>query len=312
MRAVQFSEYGDNSVLKVVDVDAPTAGEGQVLVEVHSASLNPFDTVIRAGYMKEMIPLQLPVTIGGDIAGKVVGVGTGVDSLAIGDVVYGQANVVAGNSGSFAEFAATSADQVAIAPAELSVNDSASLPLVGVSALQALTEHIHLTAGQKILITGGAGGIGRVAIQIAKNIGAYVVTTAKTSDLDVLKALGADEVIDYTAEDYTTKVHDFDAAFDTVGGEELSKIVTILKEDGVAVSMAGQPDEEAAKQKNITAISQMTLVRTPLLNALRELVEAGVVKPFVGKTFNLDEVVDAFTARENGSVSGKVVLEIKK
>lgn len=306
MRAAQISNYGDIDQINVVEVDKPTASEGKVVVEVQAASLNPFDTIVRAGYVKEMMPLNLPATLGGDIAGKVVEVGPGVENVAVGDIVYGQASAVAGNSGAFAEYAATASGQVAKAPVNITIQETASLPLVGVSALQALTEHIGLKTGQKILITGGAGGIGQIAIQIAKSIGAYVATTAAGDGLEIAKSCGADEVIDYESENYTDLLSDYDAAFDTVGGDELSKIVAILKSGGVAVSMVGQPEEKAG----ITGIYQMTHVTTELLDQLRELVEAGTVKPNVGKVFKLDDIRAAFEARESRSVNGKIVLDI--
>lgn len=308
MKAAQIHDYGDASVLAVVDVDKPIIKVNQVLVEVHAASLNPFDTKLRAGSFKDSIPLHFPATLGGDIAGKVVAVGEGVDAFTVGDAVYGQAAVVAGNSGAIAEYAATSAGQVAKAPSNIDMNEAASLPLVGVSALQALTEHIALKPGRKILITGGAGGIGRIAIQIAKHLGAFVATTASGEGLDAVKDLGADEVFDYKSADYTQSLRNYDAAFDTVGGDELAKIVKILKDDGIAVSMAGQPVAE----RSIQAIPQSTHVTTAVLNQLRDLVEAGVIKPSVGKVFSLDQVQAAFAARESGSVAGKIVIEIKQ
>ncbi len=311
MRAAQIKEYGDITKLNVVDIDKPTVKAGQVLVEVHASSLNPFDTAVRAGYVQQHIPLQLPVTLGGDIAGIIVEVGKGVDNVSVGDKVYGQANVVAGNSGAFAEYAATSASQVAIAPANLDFNYAASLPLVGVSAWQAINEHIGLQTGQKILVTGGSGGIGRIAIQLAKHIGAYVATTATGDGINDAKSLGADEVIDYKVQDFTEIISGYDAVFDTVGGEEFSKSISVLKKGGVAVSMAAQVDEAKAKDLGVTALTQATHVTTEALNKLRELIESGAVKTSVGKIFKLEEIQQAFEARESGKIAGKVVLEIK-
>lgn len=311
MKAAQFNDYGDASVLQVTDVEKPTISEGKVLVKVQAASLNPFDTMVRAGYLKDMIPLTLPVTIGGDIAGTVAEVGDGVTGLAAGDVVYGQANIVAGNSGAFAEFALTSATQVAKAPTNVNIDEAGSLPLIGASALEALEKHIKLQPGQKVFIHGGSGAIGGAAVQIAKNIGAYVATTATGDGVEEVKALGADQVIDYKAQDFTTELADFDAVFDTVGGDDFNKSFQILKQGGMAVSMVAQADEAAAKEHGITATTQMTNVNTEVLNTLRDLVESGVVTPRVGKVFTLDQVQDAFTARETGSVKGKVVLHIQ-
>ena len=310
MKAAQISEYGDASVVQVVDIDRPQVSEQHVLVEVHAASLNPFDTMVREGYLRDSVPLELPVTLGGDIAGIVTEVGKDVTHLQVGDRVYGQANVVAGNSGAFAEHALTKATQVATSPKDMEFTQAASLPLVGVSALQALTEHVALQSGQKLFIHGGAGGIGTIAIQIAKNLGAYVATTATGEGMQTVKALGADEVIDYKTERFTEKLQDYDAVFDTVGGDDFNNALSILKPGGTAVSMLAQADEERAKAQDVTAITQSTQVTTERLNALRDLVESGVVAPQVGKTFQLDDVRQAFLERENGHTSGKIVLTI--
>lgn len=310
MKAAQIKEYGDASAVEVVDIDQPTLSEGQVLVNVEAVSLNPFDSTVRSGYMQQMIPLQLPVTLGGDIAGEVSAVAEGVEHVAVGDVVYGQANVVAGNSGAFAEFAATSAQQVAKLPSNVTIQEAASLPLVGVSALQGLVEYIKLQAGQKILITGGAGGIGRIAIQIAKHIGAYVATTASGDGVAAAKELGADEVIDYKTQDFTELLSGYDAVFDTVGGADLNNTLAILKQGGIAVTMAGAFDEAKVAEAGVTALSESTQVSTANLDALTKLVEEGVVKPSIGKVFPLAEIQAAFTTRESGSVKGKIVVEV--
>jgi len=310
MKAAQISEYGDASVVHVVEIEKPTRKPGQVLVAVHAASLNPYDTMVRAGYVKDMIPLELPATLGGDIAGVVAEVGDDVHNFAVGDKVYGEANVVAGNSGAFAEFAATQADQIAKAPNNVSFAEAASLSLVGVSALQAVTEHIKIAAGQKLFIHGGAGGIGTIAIQIAKHIGAYVAVTATGEGIQIAKDLGADEVIDYKTQDFTEVIKDYDAAFDTVGGDDFAKMFGVIKEGGVAVTMVAHTDESLAKERHITVVHQLTTATTAKLDALRELVEDGVVKPNVGKVFPLADSQAAFEARESGSVQGKIVLNI--
>lgn len=311
MKSAQISEYGDPSIIKINEVEKPSAGEGQVLVEVHSASLNPFDSAVRAGYMKEVLPLQFPATLGGDIAGVVVELGDGVDSLALDDKVYGQASVVAGNSGAFAEYAVTKVGQIAKVPEGLDFTTLASLPLVGVSALQALGQHINIRSDQKLFIHGGAGAIGSIALQIAKNIGAYVATTATGDGIEYVKKLGADEVIDYKTQDFSEILKDYDAVFDTVGGDDFNKSLKVLKKGGIAVSMIAQADEKLAQELGVTAQTQATHVTTEALDKLRGLVNSGVVKPNVGKVFPLEQVKDAFIARESGEVSGKIVLQIK-
>ncbi len=308
MKAVQFSEYGDASVLNIVDIDAPSVGAGQVLVDVTAVSLNPFDSKLRDGVMKDGIPLKLPITIGGDIAGVVSELGEGVDGFEIGDTVYGQANAVAGNSGAFAEFAATKADQIAIAPFNLTLEEAAALPLVGVSALQAVRDHLEVSSGQKVFIHGGGGGIGSTAIQIAKHIGAYVATTATGDDIEYVRSLGADEIIDYASNDYAETLSSYDAAFDTVG-DDFNKMIGILKSGGRAVSMVASADEARVSELGVSAQTQGTQVTTEKLDALREFVESGVVNVRIGKTFPLDQIVEAFQAREAGE-KGKVVVTL--
>lgn len=311
MKAAQIYEYGDPSVVQIVDVATPNIGANQVLVEVHASSINPFDSKIRAGYMKEMIPLTLPVTLGGDIAGVVTEVGSDVTNVMVGDNVYGQANAVAGNSGAFAEFAATAAAQVAKAPKNINFNESASLALVGASAVQALNHHINLKSGQKIFIHGGSGGIGSIAIQIAKHIGAYVATTATGDGIALVKELGADEVIDYKSQDFAELLYDFDAVYDNVGGDDFNKALTVLKKGGIAVTMAAQIDEAVAIEHGITALGQMTHVTTDILNELTQLVEGGVVSAQISQVFPLDQVKEAYRAKENGDVDGKIVIEVR-
>ncbi len=311
MRAAQISEYGDPSVLQINEVETPVPKPGQVLVEVYAASLNPFDTTVRSGRLKDAIPLQFPATLGGDIAGIVSGLGDGVNSFNIGDKVYGQASIVAGNSGAFAEFAATSEKQIAKAPSDLDFQQIASLPLVGVSALQATMEHINLHSGQKIFIHGGAGGIGTIAIQIAKHLGAFVATTAKDAGADLVKTLGADEIINYETHDFAQILNGFDAVFDTVGGDDFNKSLTILKKGGIAVSMITQPDEAKARELEVTALHQATKVNTEKLDKLTKLVEDGVIVTQVNKVFPLDNIKEAFKARESGATPGKVVIAIK-
>ncbi len=310
MRAAQISEYGHADKVKVVETEKPPVGLNQVLVEVHAASLNPFDTTVREGYVKDMIG-ALPVTLGGDIAGVVAEVGEGVTHVSVGDNVYGQANAVAGNSGALAEFAVTKAGQVAKAPASLTFIEAASLPLVAASAYQALHEHIGLQPGQKLFIHGGSGGIGSIAIQIAKHAGAYVAASARGEGTELVAQLGADEVVDTGSRDFTTIIRDYDAVFDTVGGDDFDTCLSILKPGGVAVSMIAAADEAKATEQGVTALTQSTKVTTEKLDAIRELVEQGVVKPQIARTFTLDQIVEAFEARENGKLNGKIVVRIK-
>ncbi len=311
MKAAQISEYGSTDVIQVRDIQQPIIGDEQVLVEVHAASINPWDTMVREGRVKDVMPLELPVTLGGDLAGVVSAVGKRVTGLQAGDKVYGQTGQTGGNTGAFAEFAAVAADEVGHMPENLDFNAAAAVPLTGVSAWQVLVNHLKLQTGQKILIHGGAGGIGTMAIQLAKQLGAYVATTATGDGLDYVKQLGADETIDYKTQRFDEVLSDYDAVFDTVGGDTYDTSFKVLKKGGVIVSMTVQPKQELMDQYGVIALHQLTHVTTADLDTLRGFIEDGVVTVHVDKTFPLAQVAAAFEARESGSIRGKVVVTIR-
>lgn len=312
MKAVQIKQYGGIEAIEInQDAPKPTAQPGQVVVEVHAASLNRIDTIIRSGVMQQMMPVQFPHTLSGDFAGVVTEVGDGVTGIAVGDEVYGQAGALLGGSGSLAEFTAASESKVAKKPTSIDMVKAASLPLVGASAIQGIEEHIQIKEGQKLLIHGGAGGIGSLAIQIAKLHGAYVATTVNGKDVDFVKSLGADEVIDYKTQNFTQILKDFDAVFDTAGGDTTTKSYAVLKKGGILVSMAGQPDLELVKQRGVTALSQMTQASTQQLQRIAELVNSGKLVPQVDKVFPLSESKEAFEYFEKENPKGKVVVTVK-
>lgn len=312
MKALQIKQYGGKEVLELnPNAPKPAAGKGQVLIDVHAASINPIDWKIRAGYLKEHVPLTMPATLGGDVAGVVAEVGDSASGLNVGDRVYGYASPLSGGSGSFAERVAAMISTIAPAPQKATFVEAAALPLVGASAVQALEQHIKLQRGQKILIHGGAGGIGSVAIQIAKSIGAYVATTATAQDSTYVQQLGANEVIDYKQDAFEDKLNNYDAVFDTVGGDTTDKSFKVLKKGGTLVSMLGQPNPELAKQHGVTAVGQMTHATTDVLKRLAQLVDSGTIKIHVDRVFPLTNAKEAFQLLEEGHPRGKVVLEIQ-
>ncbi len=313
MKAVQINDYGGVDVLHVTNnVPKPTPQKGQVLVEVSAATINSFDYKLRSGIYKSMIPLNFPMTVGADFAGTIVNVGEEVADFSVEDEVFGSAIVLAEGSGALAEFAVTNGDSIAKKPTTISLDQAASLPLVGSSAVQAVEEHINLQKGQKILIHGGAGGIGSVAIQLAKSKGAYVATTVSTNDVDFAKSLGADEVVDYKTQNFEELLKDVDAVFDTVGGETTTKSFQVLKPGGILVSMLGEPDRNLAEKYGVKIIGQNTKTNTAHLTRVAELVEQGVIRPTIEKEFTLDQVKDAFTYQEQVHPRGKVVVKIRE
>lgn len=311
MQAAQYSSYGGPEIIEINDVGQPVVNKGQVLVEVYAASINPFDLKLREGYMQKMISLNFPFTIGGDFSGVVTKLGENVSEFKIGDEVYGQALVLNGGSGAIAEFASSNVVNTAYKPKNINHVQAASLPLVGVSALQALEQHISLKKGQKILINGGSGGIGSIAIQLAKHIGAYVAATASNESIDFVKRLGADEVIDYKKENVGDILHDFDAVFDTVGGESWDNSIKVLKSGGIIVSMTGVPDPKLTEKYGVKAIGQNTNTSRENLIRLAELVEKGIIRPQVDKVFPIEQTKEAFQYQETSHPKGKVVISIK-
>ncbi len=310
MKAAQITSYGGPEVMSVTEIDKPALTEGQVLVEVCAAAVNPFDVKVRDGVMRHMKDLDFPATLGGDVAGTVSEVGSGVTGFEVGEAVYGQANALSGH-GSFAEYAPVKAESLAAKPVSLDFVNAAAVPLTAVSAYQALTDHMDLQTGQKILIHGGAGGIGTMAIQLAKQLGAYIATTATAADTEYVQSLGADEVIDYQNQDFTEIVHAYDAVYDTVGGETNAKSYQLLKPGGTLVSMVEQPNDELLQQHGIHYTFQFTKVTTERLASIAKLVDAGTLKVNVDKVFPLDQAAEALEYLATGHPRGKVVIQVK-
>jgi alcohol dehydrogenase len=308
--------YGSSEVVEInQNAAAPNdPSDEKVLVKVKAAGVNPIDWKIREGYMQQMISLQFPSTLGMDFSGTIEKVGAGVSGFNVGDdEVYGQASVTRGGSGAFAEIALANADSIAHKPKSLNHQEAAGLPLVGVSAWQALVEAIGLTDGQKkILIHGGAGGIGSIAIQLVKCLGAYVATTASTNDKQFVKELGADEVIDYKTQTFEDLLpHDYDAVFDTVGGETYKRSFEVLKRgSGMIVSMLEQPNQQLMEQFGVKAIFQSTQVNRERLTKLAQWVDQNNIRVNVDRTFPLEEAGKALDYQKDVHPRGKVVLAI--
>ncbi len=309
MKSVQFNQYGEPDVLSINEVNQPVPQSGQVLVNVKAAGLNPFDSKLRKGFMQEMIPLDFPSTIGADFSGAITEIGEGVTGFAIGDEVYGSAIVLNGGSGALAEYAVANVANISHKPANVSFEEAASAVLVGVSSIQAI-EQLDVVDGTRVLIHGGAGGIGSMAIQYAKSLGAYVATVVKAKDFDFVIGLGADEAIDYETQKFEEVLTDFDAVYDTVGGEMYTESFKVLKRGGKIISMNEQPDNDLAKEHEVTALYLGTNVTHESLNILKELLEDGVIKSQIDQVFPLDQAVQAFTHLEQDHPQGKVVIKV--
>ncbi len=313
MKAVQINKYGGNEVVEInKNAPKPTLTQGHLLIEVYAAGVNPVDWKIREGYMQQMVQLKFPATLGGDFSGIVAEVGEGVPGFKKGDEIYGYASILGGGSGAFAEFISADANTIENKPKNTVHVEAAALPLTGASAWQALVDHIGLSRGEKILIHGGAGGIGSIAIQLANHLGAYVAATVSAKDMLYVKELGADEAIDYKNQSFEDLVHNYDAVFDTVGGETYIKSFKVLRKDGIIVSMLEQPRPELMKQYRVNAIGQLTQVNSERLSKLAELVENRVIKVHVDKTFPLQQAGEALEYQQKGHPRGKVVLKVKE
>ena len=309
MKAAQINKYGGSEVVEInKNTPKPAAARGQILVEVYAAGVNPIDWKIREGY----IPLKFPITLGGDFSGVVADVGEGVSGIKKGLEVYGYASVLGGGSGSFAEFVSADAKVMALKPKNITHVEAGGIPLTGISAWQALVDHIGLSTGKKILIHGGAGGIGSIAIQLARHLGAYVATTVSAKDMQYVKELGADEAIDYKNQKFEDMLHNYDAVFDTVGSETYIGSFKVLRKGGIIVSMLEQPPSDLIKQYGVNAIGQLTQVNSERLSKLAELIDQRVTKVHVDKTFPLEQAGEALAYLQSGHPRGKVVLKMKK
>lgn len=309
MKAAQINKYGGSEVVEINNnAPKPAVLPGQLLVEVYAAGVNPIDWKIREGY----IPLKFPATLGGDFSGVVADVGEDVLGFKKGLEVYGYASILGGGSGSFAEFVSVDAKAMALKPKNITHVEAGALPLTGVSAWQSLVDHIGISRGEKILIHGGAGGIGSIAIQLSRHLGVYVATTVSAKDMQYVKELGADEAIDYKNQKFEDMLHNYDAVFDTVGSETYIRSFKVLRKGGIIVSMLEQPRPELMEQYGVKAIGQLTQVNSERLSKLAELVDQRVIKVNVGKTFPLEQAGEALVYLQSGHPQGKVVLKMKK
>jgi alcohol dehydrogenase len=308
MKAAQLVKYGGlDAIVFTNKAPKPPIKPDQVLVAVSAAGANPFDWKVREGFMKEMADLPLPAVIGSDIAGIVEAVGSEVADIAVGDEVYGQAGALS-THGAFAEYAPANRKAITKKPAQFDFVQAAALPTAAISSLEAI-DHMNLQKGQKVLVHGASGGIGSFAVQIAKSLGAHVAATTGPDDVEFVKSLGADEVIDYKNQDFAKLITNYDAALDTVGGETYRKTFEVVRPGGKLVSMVEQPDGPLMEDYGVVAILQSTNVRGEKLDELIQ--RFGNLIITIDKIFSLEETAQALEYVKTSKRRGKVVVQVK-
>jgi len=333
VKAVFVDRYGNADRVRYGDVPDPEMREDDVLIEIHAAGVNPLDSKIRNGEFKLILPYRLPLILGNELAGVVIRVGSRVRRFKPGDEVYGRPGK--DRIGTFAQFIAVREGDLAIKPTSLTMEEAASIPLVGLTAWQALVERARLKKGQKVLIHAGAGGVGTFAIQLAKHLGATVATTTSTANVDLVKRLGADIVIDYKKDSFEEVLRDCDVALNSLDAGTLEKSVRVLKPGGKLISISGPPDPEFAKELGFSRILGLVMgllsfrirrharrhqvdysflfmkASGDQLRQIGSLIDAGAIRPVVDRVFPFESTKDAMAFVETGRAKGKVVIKVR-
>ncbi|MFO1203113.1 MAG: NADP-dependent oxidoreductase [Tabrizicola sp.] len=308
MKAARIHAYGASSEIRIEDAPLPMLNPDDVLIRVVATSVNPVDWKIRKGYLKTMIPYEMPLIMGWDVSGVVEKTGPAVTKFKPGDAVYSRPDIA--RNGAYAEFVAVRESEIAFKPITISHVEAASLPLVSITAWESLFTTANLSGGQKVLIHAGAGGVGSIAIQLAKAKGAHVTATASAGKSALVKSLGADEVIDYRAQDFSNLAKDMDVVFDTVGGETQEKSWGTLKPNGFLVSITDRPSEDRAKAEGKRSGFVFIGPNAPILTELAAMVDAGQVRPLIGAEYGLNDTAKAQEASETGRATGKIVIYV--
>ncbi|WP_042349881.1 NADP-dependent oxidoreductase [Bacillus massiliigorillae] len=332
MQAMVIDKYG-KFPMRLAEVPIPEIEEHEVLAEIHAASINPVDYKIRDGKVKLLVKYKMPLILGNDFSGVIVKVGAKVTRFKVGDEIYARPRK--SKIGTFAEYIAIHENDIAFKPKNLSFEEAASIPLVGLTTYQAFHDILQLQKGQKILIQAGAGGVGTFAIQLAKLMGATVATTASEAGMNLVKSLGADEIINYKTERFEDRLNNYDAVFDTLGGKNLEKSFDVVKEGGKIVSVSGLPNARfgreygsgflktilfSAATKKITALEKKHNVQYTFLfmkpsgNQLRiitNMIESNKIKPVIDQVFSFKDAQKAMDYSESGRAKGKIVLKIR-
>jgi NADPH:quinone reductase-like Zn-dependent oxidoreductase len=333
MKAFVVDKYNKKGILRLAEMPEPELQEHDVLVEVHAAGVNLLDSKIRTGEFKLVLPYRRPFILGHDVAGMVVRVGSKARKFKPGDEVYARPRD--GRIGTFAESIAISEADVALKPKNLSMEEAASIPLVGLTAWQTLVERAKLKKGQKVFIQAGSGGVGTFAIQLAKQLGATVATTASAASADLVKGLGADVVVDYRKDDFEKVLSGYDVVLNSQDARTLEKSLNVLKPGGKLISISGPPDPEFAREKRLNLVLRLILrllsrgirskaKRTGVsysflfmwaqgdqLSKITSLIESGAIRPVVDRVFPFEATNEALAYVETGRAKGKVVIKVR-
>lgn len=309
MLAWRVHEFGAPQVMIFERLPRPDPGQGDVLIHVHAAGVGPWDGWIRAG--KSALPQPLPLTLGSDLSGTVAALGSGISDLAVGDQVFGVTNTQF--LGAYAEYALASAAMLAMKPSSLSYAEAASVPVVAVTAWQALFEHARLEAGQTVVIHGAAGNVGAYAVQLARRARLRSIATAGAKDIEYVRSLGADKVLDYHTQRFEEEVKAADAVLDLVGGETQMRSFQVLRPGGKLISAVSQPDQGRAKHYGVTATFFLVEVTTERLRTIADLIDLGELKTCVGVVLPLTDARDAHMMLEGrrSRPKGKIVLNVE-
>mgnify|MGYP000875782179 FL=1 len=333
MKAYTINRYSKEDKMQLVEVSEPVVNENDVLVQVHSASINQLDAKLKSGEFKLLLPYKFPLILGHDVAGTVIKVGSKVSKFKVGDEVF--ARPADFRIGTFAEYIAVNENDVALKPATISMEQAASIPLVALTVWQAFVEKAKLKKGQKVFIQAGSGGVGTIAIQLAKHLGATVATTTSADNFELVKSLGADVTIDYKTQDFETTLKDYDLVLNSQDEKTLEKSLRILKSGGKVISISGPPDEAFAKEISLswfmkTAIfflsrkvkSQAKKLKVDYsflfmqangkqLSEIGKLIETGVIRPVVDKVYSFEQLNEAMSYVSSGRAKGKVIVKVK-
>jgi NADPH:quinone reductase-like Zn-dependent oxidoreductase len=306
MKAVRIHQYGNEDVLKLEEIPVPEIGPDDVLIRVKAAGINPVDWKIRQGYMEARKIHKLPLILGWDLSGIIEKMGEEVHTFNIGDEVYSRPAFE--RNGAYAELIAVRAVEVARKPRSLTHTEAAGIPLAGITAWESLVNTAQIQEGQKVLIHAASGGVGSLAVQIAKVKGCRVIGTTSGANVDLVKSLGADEVIDYTKYDFSKLIHEADVVFDTVGGAVQDNSWKVLRKGGMLVSITRQPDPLFAENIGVKAAYVFIGPNVAILDELASLIDAGKIRPVTDSVFKLEEIKKAHALSQSGKAKGKIII----